>query len=445
MASSSSSVAAASHQSSSDDSDDDDTMDRLVWFRRPDTEQWWPAYGYPSHAAALEAYGHDQFQTMEPHAQRKRLMVTYLSEVFDQRERPAVRLMGVEPVALWGIGVDEQGRDLDAADATPSRLQRDFVRNLAHRLDGHVARPGTDLWNAMKEVRNLLAGEGGGSKQKESSVKVVAAGSTTASTSANKNSSRSENAEASGGGQQQQKACSKENKEEMNGSAPLATRDEENDYGDESEDIVMEDDQASSTENKEEVHGSVPTATREDNDESEDFMMNNNDHGDDDEAAKEDTERLDPKSKSTGLATTQDDVEEDDDDWEDDDEEEEVPLNILTNDSWETVLEKFRNAGWAERAGLYPDNPLQVVYYKVGTGGTGEGCREGVDYFTLEQFQGFIEREHGWDGGRPKRPRVTLSVHRGAAGRNHHKTPLAQRTKPQDPGLPLEESEVESG
>ena len=77
---------------------------RPVWFRRPDTDQWWPVIWYPSHKTALQDYPLDRMTAKD---QVKRLNLTFLTECAEQQAVPVVRMLGLPEPTLWAVVSDD--------------------------------------------------------------------------------------------------------------------------------------------------------------------------------------------------------------------------------------------------------------------------------------------------------------------------------------------------
>ena len=110
MQSTSSSSTTSSSSSSSNIVDDVDTdCGVLRWYRRPDTEQWWPVLRYPSHKAVMEKFPFDQMSN-QPEQQHRLAHTLIYMEGRQQQRVPAVRLLGVEPPTFWAITEDDADR-----------------------------------------------------------------------------------------------------------------------------------------------------------------------------------------------------------------------------------------------------------------------------------------------------------------------------------------------
>jgi len=138
MASTSPAAAAGSSKGSADDT----LLDRLGWFLRPDTNQWWPSYYYPSHAAFIKDYPLCRIQNVD---QKRSLLKTYMREVIENVHLPAVRVLGVEPKLFFTV-----------TNAAAQLAQCDFGSHLIHTVMNPTLPEYLTQGTAMKEAAYML-------------------------------------------------------------------------------------------------------------------------------------------------------------------------------------------------------------------------------------------------------------------------------------------------
>jgi hypothetical protein len=112
-------------------------------------------------------------------------------------------------------------------------------------------------------------------------------------------------------------------------------------------------------------------------------------------------------------------------------------VDIKAGDAWEVVCEKLISAGWKKKKSKSGN-----VYWMV-PGGNRKG-QNGKDYFSsLDGLQAYVKKEYGWNGNTNKNKRK--SDDNRIWGRPNQSsapsTPENQKTKPQDPGKPLLDSD----